>query len=73
MWMFVLLGGGLAVAACYFFKVNDWRLQAVMVGLLATFMAMVVVLIMAFDQPFVGDLRVGPDSFKLILQAMAGT
>jgi hypothetical protein len=70
MWMFVLAGGGLAVAACYFFRVGDWRLQAVMVGLLATFMAMVVVLIVAFDQPFVGDLRVGPDSFKLVLEAM---
>jgi hypothetical protein len=67
MWVFVLGGGGLAIAASFFFKVADWRLHAVMVGLLATFIAMVVVLITALDPPFVGDLGITPDAFRLVL------
>lgn len=66
-------GGGLAIAASFFFKVGDRRLHAVMVGLLATFIAMVVVLITAFDQPFAGDLGIEPDAFRLILSAMTGS
>jgi hypothetical protein len=42
-----------------------------MVDFLATFIAMVVILITAFDQPFTGSLRVGPDSFRLILDTIA--
>ena len=69
MWAFVLVGAAIALGSSYLFVVADARLHLVLVGLLATIIGMVVVLIAAYDSPFVGDLAVTPDSYRLILDA----
>jgi len=66
-WGIVLGGAVLAVAASYFFQVEDVRLHGTLVGILAAFIGLVVLLIAAYDRPFVGDLAVRPDSYQLIL------
>jgi hypothetical protein len=43
-----------------------------MIGIPATFIAMVVVVITAYDQPFVGDLQVQAESFRLVLETAVG-
>jgi hypothetical protein len=69
MWAFVLVGAAICLTSTYLFAVGDVRLHLILVGLLATIIGMVVVLIAAYDSPFVGDLAVTPDSFRLILDA----
>jgi MFS family permease len=66
-WGVVLGGAVLAVAASYFFQVEDVRLHATLVAILAAFIGLVLLLIVAYEHPFVGDLAVRPDSYQLIL------
>jgi hypothetical protein len=66
MWMLVQLGGGVALVSTFFFAVRDFRLHATMVSILATFMALVIVLILALDRPYHGELGIGPDSYELV-------
>lgn len=67
MWWFVLVGGALAIVSTFLFLVHDWRLHLAQVTLLSAFIGMVVVLIAAYDQPFVGSLAIGPESYELVL------
>lgn len=66
MWAVTLIGAALGLIASYFFRVGDERLQTTLVVLLATFVAMVIFVILAFDHPFQGDLGIGSDAYQLI-------
>jgi hypothetical protein len=72
MWIFVLGGAVLAIISTFFFIVADRRLHLILVCLLAAFIGMVVVIIAAYDRPFVGDLRVTPASYELLLDSLFG-
>jgi hypothetical protein len=72
LWIFVLGGAILAIASTFFFVVADRRLHIILVCVLAAFIGMVVVIISAYDRPFVGDLRVTPESYELLLDSVFG-
>jgi hypothetical protein len=69
MWVFVLVGAAISLGSSYLFVVGDPRLHVILVGLLATIIGMVVILIAAYDGPFVGDLAISADSYRLVLDA----
>jgi hypothetical protein len=56
-WIVILVGAVISLSASFFFKVEDARLHAIQVTLLA---------ILALDRPFRGDLRVQPEPYQLI-------
>lgn len=66
MWAVTLIGAALCLIASYFFRVGDVRLQLIMVVLLATFTALVIFVILAFDRPFQGDMGIGPEPYQLV-------
>jgi hypothetical protein len=66
LWAVTLVGAALALIASYFFRVGDQRLQLTMVNLLATFMALVIFVILALDRPFQGDMGIGSQTYQLI-------
>jgi hypothetical protein len=66
MWVVMFIGGALGLAGSYFFRVSDPRMQTTLVILLATFIAMVIFMVLAFDRPFRGDVGIGPEAFELI-------
>jgi hypothetical protein len=66
MWMVVLLGAAISLSAAFFFHVEDVRLHAILVALLATFIASVIFLVLAMDHPFRGDLGIPAESYRLI-------
>ena len=66
LWVVVLLGAAIGLTATFFFKVEDVRLHAVMVGLLAAFIGLVIFMILAFDRPFRGDLALEPDAYQQV-------
>lgn len=65
LWGVVVVGAAISLIASYFFNVEDGRLHAVMVGLLATFIGLVVLMILAFDRPFHGELGIGPQDYQM--------
>jgi Protein of unknown function (DUF4239) len=66
MW-FVLLPGAMGcLLLCLFFRVEDARLQAILVAGLAGFVAMVLFVIIALDRPFRGAMAIPADSYQLV-------
>ena len=66
MWAVIIVGAIISLGATFFFKVEDARLHGILVTLLAGFMGLVIFMILALDQPFRGDLGIGPQSYQLI-------
>jgi len=66
-WYVVLIGAGLTIGLSYFFCVETLRLHVVLVGTLTTFIALLIFLTAAMDNPFRGDFSVGPDAFRTVL------
>jgi hypothetical protein len=67
LWLLVLAGAAISLTAAFFFRVEDVRLHAVLVTLLATFIGLVIFMIFAFDRPFRGDLGLEPEPYQLVL------
>src|SRR5262245_9850789 len=66
LWTVIFLGAALGVAGSYFFRVKDPRLHQVLVGLLTTFVAMVIFVVFAFDRPFRGDMGIDAEPYQLV-------
>lgn len=65
LWGVVVVGAAISLVSSFFFKVEDARLQGIQVSLLALFIGLVIVMILAFDRPFHGELGVGPEPYQM--------
>ena len=68
LWAIIFAGAIISITSAFFFKIDDVRLQAILVCLLAVFIGLVIFMILALDCPFRGDLGVGPEPYELIYQ-----
>jgi hypothetical protein len=66
MWIVVIAGGFISLTTSFFVKIEDARLHAIMVTLLAAFMGLVIFMTFALDRPFRGDLGIDPQPYHLI-------
>ena len=66
MWMIILLGAAISVISAYYFPVHDEHLHVAQLVLLATFISMVIFMVLALDRPFRGDLAVTSAPYQLI-------
>jgi hypothetical protein len=66
MWLVVLVGASISLSASFFFHVEDVRLHATLVTLLATFIGCVIFVVLALDHPFRGELGISSDAYQLI-------
>lgn len=66
LWIVVLAGAFIALAASFFFQVEDLRLHTTLVAMLAVFVGVVIFVILALDRPFRGDLGVSSEPYVLI-------
>jgi hypothetical protein len=62
-WWIIFLGGALVTAFTYLFGFHDLRMHMVMTAAVAASMGFVVVLIIALDWPFRGEVSIAPDAF----------
>jgi hypothetical protein len=68
MWAITLLGGALTVGFSFLFGVPKLRIHLIMTGLLSISLSLVIVLIVAFDCPFRGDLSVSSDVYSRLYE-----
>ena len=66
MWVVIVAGALLSLTSTFFFKVEHTHLQAIQVLLLATFIGLVIFMIVALDRPFRGDLGLQPEPYQLV-------
>jgi ABC-type multidrug transport system fused ATPase/permease subunit len=70
MWVVIWAGAIISIGVAYFFDVDDWKLHAILVGLMAGFVGLVIFMIIINDRPFFGYVSVSPDPYKLILERL---
>jgi hypothetical protein len=69
-WAVVLLGTFITITFTYLFGMESFRLHMLMTGVVAATLALVIVLIVAFDYPFRGEVQVSPDGFRNVRHNM---
>jgi hypothetical protein len=70
MWFVIWVGAAISIAVGYFFKIDDPKLHALLVGLMAAFLSLVLFMVVINDRPFAGDTGVSPASYQLILDKL---
>ena len=68
LWSVVLIGAILNIAITYLFCVENHALHAVLVGVLAVFIGLLVFLTAAMDNPFRGEFSVSADALTTVLE-----
>jgi hypothetical protein len=66
MWAITLSGGALTIIFSFFFGMPDFRIHLAFSGILAVSLSLVIVLILALDRPFRGDLAISTERFDEI-------
>lgn len=66
MWAVIVAGAFIGLSSTFFFRVDDARLHAILVTLLATFLGLIIFMILALDRPFRGDLGISAQPYQLI-------
>lgn len=70
-WCIVFFGAAITTAYTYFFGFESFGLHLAMTATVAATLAMVIVMIIALDWPFRGQISVSPDPFILTQQSWA--
>jgi hypothetical protein len=70
MWAVIWVGAVITIGVAYFFKIPDGKLHAILVGLIAGFLAMVLFMIIMNDRPFFGYMAVPPEPYQMMLDRM---
>jgi vacuolar-type H+-ATPase subunit I/STV1 len=65
-WLVLILGGLISIVVSQLYPIQDARYQGVLTVCLASFIGLVILVILGLDQPFRGDLGVGPESMELV-------
>ena len=68
LWSVVLVGAAIAISASWVFTLESIQLHAVMSGLLAAMIGLLVFFIAVTDRPFHGANGIGPDAYRLVLR-----
>ncbi len=68
MWAVIWVGAAISICIAYFYKIADPRLHAILVFLMAAFLAMLIFMITINDRPFFGKVGIPNDPYKLVLQ-----
>jgi Na+/proline symporter len=69
-WAVVLLGPLITIMFTYFFGMESFKMHALMTTGVALTLALIIVLILAFDYPFRGEVQVTPDAFRNVQHNM---
>jgi hypothetical protein len=70
-WWIIFFGGMLTTGYTYLFGFHDFRMHLILTGAVALSMALIVVLIIALDWPFRGNVSISPDAFIKVEQSWA--
>ncbi len=70
MWMVIWVGAGISIGVAYFYRIDDVKLHAVLVALMAGFLAIVIFMIVMNDRPFTGRNGITPQAYQLILDKL---
>jgi len=66
-WTVIIIGALTSVGFSLFFGTRSFAIQAAMTGLFAMTNAIVILMILALDHPFTGDIKISTDAYEQVL------
>ena len=72
LWAVVLIGGVLNIMLLYLFWIENRTLHLTLIGLYSGFIALLIFLTAAMDNPYRGEFSVSPDTFRDVLEKRMG-
>src|SRR5262245_11852953 len=70
MWSVIWIGAAISIGVGYFFYIQDIRMHAILIALIAGFLGIVLFMIVINDRPFAGQDSVKPDAYQLVLDTL---
>jgi hypothetical protein len=70
MWAVIWIGAVISIGVAYLYKIEDPKVHAIQIGLMAGFLAIVLFMIVINDKPFYGYVSIPPDPYQLILDKL---
>lgn len=67
MWAVIWVGAVISIGVAYLFNIEDPKMHAILISLMAGFLAMVLFMIVINDRPFYGAVTIPPDAYQLVL------
>ncbi len=68
LWAVLIAGAVLTVGFTFFFGTENLRAQVTMIGMLSLMVFLGLFVIVSFDYPFTGDVRVTPEPLSAVLE-----
>jgi hypothetical protein len=72
LWFVVLVGAVVNAMLTWMFDVKQLTVHLLLAGLMSLFVAQIVFMIVAMDEPFRGNVSVGSDAFQLVQRSLMG-
>jgi hypothetical protein len=69
-WAIIAIGTSLTIFACYLLAVSSLRLHLLLVAIVSASIVLVIVMVLALDRPFRGELCVSKEPFELAIGSM---
>jgi hypothetical protein len=70
MWAVIWLGAAISIGVAYFYQIIDGKLHAVLIILMAGFLALVIFMITINDRPFYGRNGISATPYQLIIDRL---
>lgn len=70
MWWVIWLGAALSIGTAYLYRIEDWKVHALLIALMAGFVALVIFMISINDRPFFGQHAISPAPYQLVLERL---
>ena len=72
LWWMVLIGSALTASIGFLFHLERFSVHLILTVMMSSLMALLVFLIAALDNPFRGQISIGPDAYKLVYEGLMG-
>jgi hypothetical protein len=70
MWGVIWIGAAISIGVAYLYKIEDLKIHATLVALMAGFLGIVLFMIVINDKPFFGYVSISADPYRLILERL---
>jgi hypothetical protein len=72
LWWVVIIGSVMTIASGFLFHLSKFRIHMILTVIMASLMGLLAFLIAAMDNPFRGEVSIGPDAFSLVYKGLMG-
>jgi hypothetical protein len=73
MWSVIWMGAAISIGVAYLYRIDDGRLHAILIALMAGFLGLVLFMIVINDRPFAGKNGIQANSYRVILHHLIET